>query len=164
MDHKVEGKCDNSSCSLQLEAHPKMDLHLPAKRHARRVWPILLLVSFLATVFTGGTPFSWAPLDTANHLLEIVSRSPPTPDLTERALTQQVRFDNFSLFVGDQRVFIQYVTCSITRLGIPLILEAQFRRVPHFPFACSQSMARYPPKSKGRGSQRSQCVYSHGLN
>ncbi|KAJ8691682.1 hypothetical protein PTI98_011229 [Pleurotus ostreatus] len=121
MDLKVKGKCDNSSCSLQSEAptYPKMDLYLPAERQARRVWPILLLISFLATVFTSGTPFSWASLDTANHLFEIVSRSPSTPDLTERALSQQVRFDNFSLFVGDQRVFIHSGEFHTFRLPVP---------------------------------------------
>ncbi|KAL4259131.1 glycosyl hydrolase 35 family protein [Pleurotus pulmonarius] len=119
MGHTVKGKCNTSSCSLQFEAPPKMDLQLPAKRQTRRVWPVLLLISLLVTVFTGGTPRSWVPLNTANHLLEILSRTPPTSDLAERALSQQVRFDNFSLFVRDQRVFIHSGEFHTFRLPVP---------------------------------------------
>lgn len=97
------------ACEVYTDSN--MDVHLPAKGQSRRAWPILFLLSFLAIVFTRGTSFSWAPSDDANHPLGIVPRSLP----------HQVRFDNYSLFVGDQRVFIQYVyVYYIPRIGIPL--------------------------------------------
>ncbi|KDQ25709.1 glycoside hydrolase family 35 protein [Pleurotus ostreatus PC15] len=86
-----------------------MDVHLPAKGRSRRAWPILFLLAFLAIVFTRGTSFSRAPSDNANHPLGIAPRSLP----------HQVRFDNYSLFVGDQRVFIHSGEFHTFRLPVP---------------------------------------------
>ncbi|KAF4577239.1 hypothetical protein EYR36_005226 [Pleurotus pulmonarius] len=95
-----------------------MDLHSAPKRQVRRVWPVLVLLSFLGIVCTSWKSFSWAPSDSLNRLAGILSRS-PLPDLTKRVLPQQVTFDNYSLFIGNQRVFIHSGEFHTFRLPVP---------------------------------------------
>lgn len=111
-----------------------------------RVLTLLLLTVFLSLSFI----FS--------------SGSPPSLHITGETIlrTRRVQFDNYSLILNGQRVFLQYATES-SFLNTSLT-TFQLRRVPYFSSSRSFTMAGHPSKGQGCWPQRTQHLYTHGYH
>ncbi|KAL0951693.1 hypothetical protein HGRIS_008369 [Hohenbuehelia grisea] len=99
------------------------------KRKRMSIWPIFLALSICLVFITSGYRYRngvtgiWAP----EQLLAVSARSEPQNAVvhavsnasTTASFTNQVRFDNYSLFIRDQRFFLHSGEFHTFRLPVP---------------------------------------------
>ncbi|KAL0951714.1 hypothetical protein HGRIS_008390 [Hohenbuehelia grisea] len=106
---------------------PHMSLHgSPRPKYqitrAPSIWLAAIVLSACLAFLSPYYAPKWTPVLTSSQLFSMTARSPPvdrSPDVLASELTDQVRFDNYSLIIRGQRVFLHSGEFHTFRLPVP---------------------------------------------
>ena len=98
--------------------------------------------------------FSWLAIPSTNASSAASERSPAAdPPHQSTGFTDIVQWDNYTLFLRDQRLFLQWVLCCFVSDAPAYLHVSQCRGVPYIQIAGPRALARYLPEHGCRGSE-----------